>query len=130
MPTSSSQAPAIPHARLWSVLARTLHITVISILVGGHVFGAPASTLRPLLYVAIVTGVVMAFIEAYPSPRKLLQSWGLITLFKLALLCLVPFFWTWRAPIVVTVVVIASLSSHMSKSLRHATPFSHSAEKS
>lgn len=110
---------AIPHARVCSIAFRTLHILAISILVGGHAFNAPAEPLRPLLYVAIVSGTGMAFIEAYPSFQSLLQGWGLLTLSKLALLCVIPFAWRYRFPILVVVLIVGSVGSHMTKRLRH-----------
>jgi hypothetical protein len=109
----------IPHARIYSIAFRTLHILAISILVGGHAFNAPAEQLRPLLYVAIVSGVGMAVIEAYPSFQSLFQGWGLLLLSKLALLCVIPFAWKYRFPILIVVVIIGSVGSHMTKKLRH-----------
>jgi hypothetical protein len=110
---------SIPHARIWSISFRTLHILAICILVGGHAFNAPASQLHSFLYVAIVSGIGMAFIEAYPSLRSLLQGWGIVLLLKLALLCVIPFAWSYRLPILVVVVIIGSVGSHMTKKLRH-----------
>jgi hypothetical protein len=109
----------IPHRRLWSVLSRTVHLLAISILVGGHAFGAPAERLRPMLYVAIASGLIMAFLEAYPSFASLLQGWGILVIIKLALLCAVPFAWSHRFAILVAVLVIGSVGSHMTKRLRH-----------
>jgi hypothetical protein len=111
--------PAIPHARVYSIAFRTLHILAISILVGGHAFNAPAEQLRPLLYVAIVSGIGMAVIEAYPSFQSLFQGWGLLLLSTLALLCVIPFAWKYRFPILLVVVIIGSVGSHMTKKLRH-----------
>ena len=112
----------IPYARVWSILFRTLHILAISILVGGHAFNAPVDQLRPLLYLAIVSGVGMAWIEAFPHWQALFQGWGLLVMLKLALLCVVPFTWSHRFAILVVVLVIGSVGSHMTKRLRHCTP--------
>jgi hypothetical protein len=122
MPEPSTAKPAIPYARVWSILLRTLHLLAISILVGGHAFNAPIGPLRPTLYLAIVSGVGMAFIEAYPSWQALFQGWGVLVLIKLALLCVVPFAWSHRFAILVVVLVIASVGSHMPKRLRHWAP--------
>src|ERR1035441_7857704 len=109
----------IPHARIWNIAFRTLHLVAISILVGGHAFGAPADQLRPLLYRAIATGAGMAVVDAYPSLQFLHQGWGVLLLFKLALLCTIPFMWSYRLPILIAVVIIGSVGSHMPKKLRH-----------
>jgi len=116
------RAAQIPYRRAWSILFRTLHLLAISILVGGHVFHAPMEQLRPMLYLAIVSGVGMAALEAYPSAQSLLQSWGVLTIVKLLLLCTVPFAWAHRVPILLVVLAIGSVGSHMNKRLRHSSP--------
>jgi hypothetical protein len=109
----------IPHARVWNIAFRTLHIVAISILVGGHAFGASADQLRPFLFGAIFTGGGMAAVDAYPSLRFLHQGWGVLLIFKLALLCAVPFAWGYRLPILLAVLIIGSVGSHMPKKFRH-----------
>lgn len=119
MSKPSTTAPAIPHARAWSILFRTIHLLAISILVGGHAFNAPAEQLRPMLYVAIGSGIGMAVIEAFPSFWAFFQGWGILVMIKLALLCIIPFAWSYRFPILVIVLAIGSVGSHMTKRLRH-----------
>jgi len=116
---SPVKRPPIPYARAWSIAFRTVHIVAISILVGGHAFGASADQLRPLLYGAIVSGAGMATIETYPSLQILHQGWGLLLLLKLALLCVVPFVWSYRLPILIAVMIIGSVGSHMPRKFRH-----------
>ena len=123
MSTPSNARPSIPYARACSILFRTAHLLAIAILVGGHLFNAPADQLRPLLYLAIASGVGMAFIEAYPSWQVLFQGWGILVMIKLALLCTVPFAWSHRFAILVAVLAIGSVGSHMTKRLRHYAPF-------
>lgn len=110
---------SIPHAPIWKIAFRTLHILAISVLVGGHAFNAPADQLRPLLYAAIISGIGMASVEAYPSLQFLSQGWGILLLLKLVLLCTVPFAWGHRFPILVVVVIIGSIGSHMPRKFRH-----------
>jgi len=122
MPNASIVRRKIPYARVWSILFRTLHILAFSILVGGHAFNAPADQLRPLLYLAIASGIGMAFIEAYPEWQTLFQGWGILVMIKLGLLCAVPFAWSHRFAILIAVLVIGSVGSHMTKRLRHCAP--------
>ncbi len=110
---------SIPFARLFKITLRTAHLMATSVLVGGHAFGAPVSALRPLLYAAIVTGLGMILLEAYPSLHFVFEGWGLLLLGKLALLCCIPFAWKQRFPILLAVVALASIGSHMPKSFRH-----------
>jgi hypothetical protein len=109
----------IPYGRVWKITLRTAHLMVISVLVGGHAFSAPVSELRPLLYVAIMTGVGMMILEAYPSLHFIFEGWGLLLLSKLALLCCIPFAWKQRFPILLAVVALASVASHMPGRFRH-----------
>jgi uncharacterized membrane protein len=128
MLSRATAAPRIPYARAWSIFFRTLHLLAISILVGGHLFNAPAAQLLPLLYLAILSGVGMAFIEAYPFWQKLFQGWGFLLIIKLALLCVIPFAWRHRVAILIVVLIIGSVGSHLPKRLRHYSPFFNSAE--
>jgi len=109
----------IAHARLYKVTLRTAHLMAISVLVGGHAFSAPVSALKPLLYVAIATGAGMILLEAGPTLHFVFEGWGLLLLGKLVLLCCIPFAWKQRFPILLAVVAIASIGSHMPRSLRH-----------
>jgi hypothetical protein len=109
----------IPYARLYKTALRTAHLMAISVLVGGHAFNAPVSALRPLLYVAIATGVGMIFLEAYPSFNFIFEGWWLLLLCKLVLLCWIPFAWKQRFPVLLTVVAIAGVGSHMPARFRH-----------
>lgn len=110
---------SIPYGRLYKTTLRTAHLMAISVLVGGHAFNAPVSALRPLLYVAIATGVGMIFLEAYPSLNFIFEGWGLLLFAKLALLCCIPFAWKQRLPILLAVVALAGIGSHMPARFRH-----------
>ena len=109
----------IPHARLYKVTLRTVHLMAISVLVGGHAFGASVGELKPLLYVAIATGAGMILLETGPSLHFVFEGWGLLLLAKLVLLCWIPFAWEQRFPILLVVVALASIGSHMPARFRH-----------
>ena len=109
--------------RVYKLLARTVHLIAIAGLVGGHMFGAPLAQLRLLLYLSIITGVAMCALEAYPNWRFFYEGWALLLWLKLGVLTSVLVFWNARRPILIGVVVIASVGSHMPRALRHWTPF-------
>jgi hypothetical protein len=109
--------------RVYKLLARTVHLIATASLVGGHMFGAPLAALRLLLYLSIITGVAMCALEAYPNRRFFYEGWALLLWLKLVVLMLVPVFWNARKPILIAVLVIASVASHMPRALRHWTPF-------
>jgi hypothetical protein len=109
----------LPYARAWNVGARTAHLAATGTLLGGHVFGAAADTLLPWLWVAMASGAVMLAVELYTSFDWLAQVGGLAVVLKLALLCVIPFAWSARVPILFVVVVIAGVGAHMPGRFRH-----------
>ena len=108
-----------PHARAWNVAARTVHLAVTGTLLGGHVFGASAEALVPLLWAAVGSGAVMFGLELYTSFDWLTQIGGLVTVTKLAVLCVIPFAWSARVPLLFVVVAMAGVGSHMPGKYRH-----------
>ena len=107
------------HGRAWNIGLRTFHIAVTGILLGGHVFDAPASALRGVLWLAMASGAGLLAIDSYKSCDWVHQGWGVMLLAKLALLCFVPFVWELRVPILLAVVAVASVESHMPARFRH-----------
>ena len=83
------------------------------------VFEMPAERLMVWLYATILTGAALVLLEAYSHGRWLYQGRGVAVLVKLLLLCLVPWLWGYRVPILVVVVVIASVGSHMPARFRY-----------
>ena len=106
-------------ARWWNIAARTVHLAATGTLLGGHVFGADADRLLPLLWTAIVTGGVMIALEVYPSAHWAHQVCALVVFVKLLLLCLIPLLWAYRIPILLAVVVLAGVGSHAPRRVRH-----------
>jgi hypothetical protein len=105
--------------RAWNIGIRTAHIAITSTLLGGHVFDVAAARLVPFLWAAIASGAVLLALEANWGVRWLHQGRGLMVLAKLALLCAVPFAWSHRVPLLMAVVVLASVGSHMPSRFRY-----------
>jgi hypothetical protein len=106
-------------ARGWNIAARTVHIGVSGVLVGGHVFEVPAERLLAWLYATILSGAMLIFLEAYSHGRWLYEGRGAMVFAKLGLLCLVPAFWEYRVAILACVVVLGSVGSHMPARFRY-----------
>lgn len=105
--------------RALNIAFRTAHIGSMGILLGGHAFDVEPERLMVALWITIGTGVVLIALE---SGGKLLwfhQGRGLMTMAKLVLICTIPLFWDYRLPILLAVVVIASVGSHMTGKLRY-----------
>jgi hypothetical protein len=105
--------------RAWSIGLRTLHIAVTGILLGGHVFDVPASSLRGVLWVVIASGAGLLALDSYKSCDWVHQGWGVMLIAKLTLLCFVPVFWELRVPMLLAVVAVGSVESHMPARFRH-----------
>ena len=116
---ASKPKRALPHARSWNIALRTAHIGVCGVVLGGHVFDVQRERILIWLYLAIVTGAVLTFIEAYPKFLWFCQGRGVCVLGKVALLCLIPWLWDYRVGILAAVVVIASVGSHMPARYRY-----------
>ncbi len=109
----------LPYARAWNIIARTVHLAATGTLLGGHVFGVPAVHLYAALWVAIGSGAALIFLEMYASIHWAHQGCALILYAKLGLLCLIPWLWNYRVPILLAVVTLASVGSHAPRTIRH-----------
>jgi len=105
--------------RVWNIALRTAHLAAMGILLGGHAFDVPAQQLRPSLWMTVGTGLALAAVETAPSLVWLHQLRGLMTLAKLGLIAMVPWFWPYRLGILLVVVVLASVGSHMPARFRY-----------
>jgi len=109
----------IPHSRTLKIAARTVHIAAMGVLLGGHMFDVPAGRLWPYLWTVVASGSVLIALEVCADGHWLHQGCALAIYAKLAILCVVPFFWELRVPLLLTVVVISSVVSHAPRGLRH-----------
>jgi hypothetical protein len=112
-------ARRLGHGRAWNIAIRTGHIAATGILLGGHAFDIPPDRLRPVLWLVIATGSGLMALDSYKTLDWIHQAWGVLLLLKLVLLCSIPFAWGIRVPILLAVVVVASVESHMPARLRH-----------
>jgi hypothetical protein len=109
----------IPGARAWNIAARTIHIAATGMLLGGHMFAVPAAQLSPALWAAIGSGAALIVLEMIASAHWAHQGCALMLYAKLGLLCLVPWLWDYRVPILLAVVALASVGSHAPRTIRH-----------
>jgi len=110
----------LANGRTWNIAFRTAHIAAMGVLLGGHVFSSdPKSDLQWSLWLCVGTGVALTAMEAGPRLVWFHQGRGLMTMAKLLLIAAVPFFWAFRLPILLVVVVIASVGSHMPARFRY-----------
>jgi hypothetical protein len=111
--------------RALNIALRTAHIGAMGVLLGGHAFDVPVEQLMVALWLTIGTGVALVAIEAGPRLLWFHQGRGLMTMTKLLLICVVPLLWDYRLPILLVVVVLASVGSHMPARYRYYSVVYH-----
>jgi hypothetical protein len=115
---TSDDAPQVSAERLAGICARTAHILVTSIYLGGRLWDVPAEKLRIWRYLTTVTGVALLVSEARHSRNWPHQGRGLSTMTHVGVL--VPGHLSPRlakaAP--VAAMLIGSVGSHLPRSLR------------
>ncbi len=109
----------IPGQRVANIALRTAHLITFGILVGGHVFDVEPSRLFRFLLATIVTGTGLMVLELASTCAWLFTGKGVAIVLKLVLLLMVPLFWQRLVALMLAVVVLASVSSHMSSRFRY-----------
>jgi hypothetical protein len=105
--------------RALNIAFRSLHLAAMGVLLGGHAFQLPPERLHLSLWLTLGTGAALAALETGGKLLWFHQGRGLMTLLKLALLGTVPLVWDHRLPILLAVVIIASVGSHMPSRYRY-----------
>lgn len=109
----------VPGQRHLRTLLRTAHIASMAVLLGGHAFDVPEVRLTGALHWTLATGLLLVLLEVYGTMGWLFEIRGLATVLKVILVALVPVFWEQRVWILMAVLVIGSLSSHTTASIRY-----------
>jgi hypothetical protein len=91
------------------------------LLVGGLAFDVASDRWLPALWLTIASGVGLVALEVAASARWIVEVRGAATLAKIALILLVPAAWDHRMLLLLVVVVLASITSHMPRRIRHAS---------
>lgn len=105
--------------RAWSIALRTAHIIAFSVVLGGYVWGIEQARLMPAFVLTILTGCALVGLELYKSRHWLLLGKGLVVLLKLVLLVCLPVAGDAALPLLLAVVVLASVGAHMPSRFRH-----------
>ncbi len=103
----------LPGARAFRTTLRTAHIVAFAALYGGHVYGVPASALRPALLATVLSGSALMGLEIYRTPLWLIQVRGVTTVAKIVLVAAVAVCWDERVWLLTAALVIGAVVSHM-----------------
>ena len=107
--------------RLSNVAVRTAHLVGVTLLVGAAIWDSGGTHVMPALWLTLGSGASLMLLEIAADASWIVQGRGLTTAVKLALLTLVPFAPAHSAPLLIVVLVVASVGSHMPRTFRHAT---------
>jgi len=118
-PTCAPENRSREMMRALNIAMRTAHIGTMGVLLGGHAFDVSPERLKVILWLTIGTGVAMVAIESGARLLWFHQARGVMTMAKLALICVVPLGWDYRLPILLVVIVLGSVASHMPGRYRH-----------
>lgn len=116
---ASEPARTFRGERALSVSLRTVHILAFSVVLGGYVWNIASVRLMPALALSVLSGCALAGVEMYKSLHWLLLGKGLVVLLKLVLLLCLPFVGSAAVPLLLVVVVLASVGAHMPGRFRH-----------
>jgi hypothetical protein len=105
--------------RALNIATRTAHLAAMGILLGGHAFDVSPEGLKPILWLTVGTGVVLAVLESRFHLSWVHEARGVLIVVKSAMICLIPFAWEYRVPILLVVTVLGSVGSHMPRRFRH-----------
>lgn len=105
--------------RAWSIALRTAHLMAMGLVVGGLFWGVERPRLLPAIVMTVLTGLGLASLELYKSLHWLFLGKGVAVLLKLLLLACLPFAGNRVMPIVILVLIIASVGAHMPSRFRH-----------
>lgn len=116
----TSPTCSVSIARLFNVACRSAHLVAVSALLGAVVWGVDDDRLRLAIWGALASGLGLVALEAGNGDRWLSEGRGLAVGIKLALLALMPWIPSYRAALLVTVMLIAAIGSHLPSCFRHA----------
>jgi len=106
--------------RLLNVACRSAHLVAVSAVLGAVVWGADDDRLWLAIWGALGSGLALLALEAGHGDGWLTEGRALAVAIKLTLLALLPWVPSYRTALLVTVMLIASIGSHMPSYLRHA----------
>jgi hypothetical protein len=113
-PARDARAERRDALRRWlRIGARSAHILTSSVLFGGHVFAVGADLLKPWLYAALATGVVLWSTDLGQGLGYLREVRAVTVMVKIALVAAVALYWDARVALLAVVVLLSGVVSHM-----------------
>ena len=118
MPLLTIEPRTFPGQRWVNILLRSLHLVGVAGLGAGFIHGLPESRWILFWYIAMSSGGALMLLYIWSSITWLLQTKGLVILFKLGLLALAGLFPQWGSALFMAVVVLSSVMAHAPGAVR------------
>ena len=106
-----------------NISLRTLHLVGTAGVVGGVLFGVPASSWHPYLWLTLATGGGMLLLDAWRNAVFFLQVRGLAVVAKIALLACMSILTAYQIHILLITIVLSSVASHAPAKVRYFSIF-------
>lgn len=100
------------YRRTADIFFRTVHTMSISMLFGGHFFGAPKERLLPFLAIAVLSGAMLILSSCHFGWHWINRVSGAAVVLKLAVLSLALVWQEYLAPILMSAMLIGAIVSH------------------
>ena len=108
-----------PGRRMIRSILRTVHILGGGVLIGAYLFEQPQSIIHAWYITATLSGLLLFFTDLHASFAVLFEWRGLSIISKIGLLLLLPVMPGYEVYLLISILVIGSLSSHLSRKFRH-----------
>lgn len=114
---------SLPGRRAVKILLRAIHVPCAGILAAAYLFDAGALAQTVWWVGSVVSGLLILLLDLHETGVFLLQVRGLVALGKIAVLGMLPWFETYRVPVLVGLIGISVLSSHAPSRIRYHLVF-------
>jgi hypothetical protein len=118
-----SETRDFPGKRWVNILFRTLHLMGTAGLGGGYLYGAPEADWAPYLWLTLVSGGLLTFLEAWSNGVWLIQVRGLAVLSKIFILLLLSYLGGYELETIIAVIFISGIVSHAPGKIRYFSIF-------
>ena len=105
--------------RILRTSLRAIHLIAVAAYYGGNAFDVAPERMEVALASVLGSGLLFMAYEVWRSPLWLVQVRGAATFLKVALLLLVPVFWSQRMVLLTVMMVVGVFVSHMPSGIRY-----------
>jgi hypothetical protein len=110
---------SFPFRRTVQIALRTLHLFCAGVLVGAYLFSQPEEILNTWVLATVASGLMLLSTDLHASMIYLFEGRGLAVLVKISLTSLISVLPQHALPLLLSIFMIGSFSSHAPRRYRH-----------